>query len=71
MSNIIISGLVNIETSCRIRKFPIDYYPIDYSFFVFLFSFGGVVMYISKSLKTLGVVVLLVTCLPHEFDLVS
>ncbi len=30
---VIVSGLVNIETTLKVRKFPIDYYPIDYPFF--------------------------------------
>ena len=28
-----ISGLVNMETTLRVRQFPLDYYPIDYPFF--------------------------------------
>lgn len=30
--HILISGLVNVETSVKVRRFPIDYYPIDYPF---------------------------------------
>ena len=33
MSKILISGLVNVETTVPVRKFPVDYYPIDYPFF--------------------------------------
>ena len=69
MSNIIISGLVNVETSCRIRKFPIDYYPIDYSFFGVKSVPGGVGFNISKALKTLGDDVTLITCLPRDLDM--
>ena len=69
MSNIIISGLVNIETSCRIRKFPIDYYPIDYSFFGVKSVPGGVGFNISKALKTLGDSVTLITSLPTNLDM--
>lgn len=69
MSNIIISGLVNVETSCRIRKFPIDYYPIDYSFFGVKSVPGGVGFNISKALKTLGDNVTLITCLPTDLDM--
>ena len=31
--NVLVSGLVNVETSVKVRKFPIEYYPIDYPFF--------------------------------------
>ena len=54
MTKSIVSGLVNIETSCKVRKFPIDYYPIDYSFFGVKSAVGGVGMNISKALKTLS-----------------
>lgn len=69
MAKIIVSGLVNIETSCRVRKFPIDYYPVDYPFFGVKSVAGGVGLNISKALKTLGDDVTLVTCLPQEFDM--
>lgn len=69
MAKIIVSGLVNIETSCRVRKFPIDYYPIDYPFFGVKSVPGGVGLNISKALKTLGDDVTLVTCLPQMLDM--
>ena len=31
--NILVSGLLNIETTVSVRGFPIEYYPIDYPFF--------------------------------------
>ena len=30
---VIVSGLINIETTLKVRNFPINYYPIDYPFF--------------------------------------
>ena len=30
---ILVSGLLNIETTVAVRGFPIDYYPVDYPFF--------------------------------------
>lgn len=68
MAKIIVSGLVNMETSCRVRKFPIDYYPIDYPFFGVKSVPGGVALNISKALKTLNDDVTLVTCLPQNLD---
>ena len=33
MAKILVSGLVNVETTCAVRQFPVEYYPIDYPFF--------------------------------------
>ena len=30
MKKILVSGLINTETTVKIRKFPIEYYPVDY-----------------------------------------
>ena len=54
MSHILISGLVNTETTVRIREFPIPYYPIDYPFFGIGTSVSGVAYNLSKALRTLG-----------------
>ena len=29
---ILVSGLLNVETTLAVREFPIPYYPIDYLF---------------------------------------
>lgn len=54
MKKILISGLINTETSVRVRKFPIDYYPIDYPFFGVNTAVSGVAWNIAKALSTLG-----------------
>ena len=54
MSHILISGLVNTETTVRIREFPIPYYPIDYPFFGIGTAVSGVGYNLSKALRTLG-----------------
>ena len=54
MSHILISGLVNTETTVRIREFPIPYYPIDYPFFGIGTAVSGVAYNLAKALKTLG-----------------
>jgi ribokinase len=54
MSHILISGLVNTETTVRIREFPIPYYPIDYPFFGVSTAVSGVAFNIAKALRTLG-----------------
>lgn len=51
---ITVSGLVNIETTLKVREFPINYYPIDYPFFGIKSSVSGVAYNISKALRTLG-----------------
>ena len=54
MSKILVSGLVNTETVARVRKFPIDYYPIDYPFFGVSTAVSGVAYNIALALNTLG-----------------
>lgn len=52
--NVLVSGLVNIETSVKVRSFPIQYYPIDYPFFGISSVVAGVGYNIAKALHTLG-----------------
>ena len=33
MKKILVSGLINTETTVKIKEFPIEYFPIDYPFF--------------------------------------
>lgn len=51
---IFVSGLLNVETTVAVRGFPIEYYPIDYSFFGINSNVSGVGYNIAKALKTLG-----------------
>lgn len=52
--NILVSGLLNTETTVQVRGFPIPYYPIDYPFFGVDTSVSGVAFNIAKALRTLG-----------------
>lgn len=54
MSHILISGLVNTETTVRVREFPIPYYPIDYPYFGISTAVSGVAYNLAKALRTLG-----------------
>lgn len=54
MSHILISGLVNTETTVRVREFPIPYYPIDYPFFGISTAVSGVGYNLAAALRTLG-----------------
>ncbi len=51
---ILVSGLLNIETTVPVRGFPIHYYPIDYPFFGIRSGVSGVGFNIAKALTTLG-----------------
>lgn len=52
--NIFISGLLNIETTVKVKKFPIDYFPIDYPFFGVNSAVSGVGYNLTRAFKTLG-----------------
>ena len=54
MKKILVSGLVNVETTVRVREFPIPYYPIDYPFFGVNSAASGVAYNIAMALTTLG-----------------
>ncbi len=51
---ILVSGLLNTETTAAVRGFPIPYYPIDYPFFGVSTAVSGVAFNIAKALRTLG-----------------
>lgn len=63
---ILVSGLVNIETTAAVRGFPIEYYPIDYPFFGVGSNVSGVGYNISKALTTLGDEVALYTFIGQD-----
>ena len=50
----VILGLINTETTLKVKKFPIEYYPIDYPFFGIYSDVSGVAYNIAKALLTLG-----------------
>lgn len=51
---ILISGLVNIETTVRVDGFPIPYFPVRYPFFGVRSTVSGVGVNVSAALRTLG-----------------
>lgn len=67
MSRILVSGLVNTETVARVRKFPIDYYPIDYPFFGIDAAASGVAYNIALAMTTLGDEVRLLSMTGNDF----
>jgi len=54
MNNILVCGLINIETTIKVEDFPIKYSPVEYNFFGVNSSVSGVGYNIAKALKTLG-----------------
>lgn len=67
MKKILISGLVNTETTVQVRQFPIPYYPIDYPFFGVNTAVSGVACNIARALKTLGDAVRLLSLTGDDF----
>ena len=68
MSKILVSGLCNIETTLKVHKFPIDYYPIDYPFFGIKSNVSGVAYNIARALKALGDEVTLTSFIGNDFE---
>lgn len=54
MSRLLISGLVNVETTIKVRGFPINYYPIDYPFFGVQSRVSGVGLNLAAAAHVLG-----------------
>ncbi len=54
MSRILVSGLINIETTLRVEGFPIPYTPVVYPFFRINETVSGVGYNIARALTLLG-----------------
>jgi acarbose 7IV-phosphotransferase len=54
MTNILVSGLINLETTLRVDGFPLEYQPVRYPFFGVNSTVSGVGFNIAKALATLG-----------------
>ncbi len=54
MSRILVSGLINIETTLKVEGFPIPYFPVRYPFHEVNSTVSGVGYNIAKALVTLG-----------------
>lgn len=66
--NILVSGLLNLETTVAVRGFPIAYYAIDYPFFGIDTQVSGVGYNLAKALTTLGDRVRLVSFLGQDAE---
>ncbi len=54
MSEILVCGLTNVETTVKVDSFPVEYCPIDYNFFGIDSHPAGVGLNLSLALKTLS-----------------
>ena len=54
MSRVLVSGLINIETTLKVDGFPIPYFPVRYPFHGVNSTVSGVGYNIAKALITLG-----------------
>lgn len=54
MKNILVSGLINIETTASVHSFPIEYQPIDYNFFGINSMPSGVGLNLASAMTILG-----------------
>jgi ribokinase len=54
MSKILVSGLINIETTLRIDQFPLHYFPVTYPFNGVQSTISGVGFNLAKALTILG-----------------
>ncbi len=68
MANILVSGLVNVETTLQVRQFPMEYYPIDYPFFGINTAVSGVGYNIAGALTALGDNVQLASMVGTDFQ---
>lgn len=66
MSRILVSGLINLETTLRIDGFPLNYYPVGYPFGGVHTRVSGVGMNVAKALHTLGNTVTLFSLIGHD-----
>jgi len=54
LAKILVSGLINLETTLRVDKFPLDYFPVCYPFFGVSSRISGVGYNVTKALTILG-----------------
>lgn len=54
MPRLLVSGLINIETTLRVEAFPLHYNPVNYPFFGVASSVSGVGYNVAKALTRLG-----------------
>ena len=66
MPRILVSGLVDLETTVKVDEFPIDYFPVRYPFFGVASAVSGVGYNVAKALKALGDAPLLLSLIGND-----
>ena len=66
--NILVSGLLNIETTVSVDGFPVQYNPVNYRFFGINSNVSGVGFNLAKALSTLGDTVSVVSFLGNDVE---
>ena len=72
MKKILVSGLINVETTLSIDRFPIEYCPVRYPFFGVHTTISGVGFNVAKAMATLGNEVKLISMIGsdiHRFQI--
>ena len=54
MPRVLVSGLINLETTLRVDGFPVDYFPVRYPFYGVSSSVSGVGYNVARALSCLG-----------------
>ncbi len=67
MAKVLVSGLINIETTLRVEGFPIAYSPVRYPFFGVDSTASGVGYNVAKALTTLGDAVNFLSIIGRDF----
>lgn len=67
MSRLLVAGLVNVEVTCKVNEFPVNYQPIDYNFFGVNIAPAGVGYNIAKALYALEDKVDIATMVGKDF----
>lgn len=66
MAKILVSGLINLETTLQVDKFPLDYFPVRYPFFGICSKVSGVGFNVTKALTILGNAVNLISLIGKD-----
>jgi len=67
MPSVLVSGLINIETTLRVEGFPIGYSPVRYPFFGINNMVSGVGYNVAKALTRLGDAVRFLSIIGQDF----
>jgi len=68
MANLLVAGLINVETTVRVDGFPIAYQPQNFPFFGLRTTVSGVGYNVTKALTTLGHAVRLLSLIGDDLN---